>query len=49
MEKNKDLCMQTFDQHLVEMVESNKISLAEAKSASFHPDQLERNLTIIGH
>ncbi len=49
MEKNKDLGMQTFDQHLVEMVESNKISLAEAKSASFHPDQLERNLTIIGH
>ncbi|MCK4943014.1 MAG: PilT/PilU family type 4a pilus ATPase [Candidatus Aminicenantes bacterium] len=49
MEKNKDLGMQTFDQHLVEMVESNKISLAEAKSASFHPDQLERNLTIVGH
>ena len=48
MEKNKDLGMQTFDQHLVEMVEANKITLAEAKNASFHPDQLERNLTIVG-
>jgi twitching motility protein PilT len=48
MEKNKDLGMQTFDQHLVELVESNKITLAEAKNASFHPDQLERNMTITG-
>lgn len=49
IEKNKDLGMQTFDQHLVELVEANKITLAEAKNASFHPDQLERNLTIVGH
>lgn len=46
MEKNKDVGMQTFDQHLVELVEANKISLDEAKEASFHPEQLDRKLTI---
>jgi len=48
MEKNTDLGMQTFDQHLIELVKGKQISLSEAKNASFHPDQIERNLTIVG-
>ena len=48
MEKNKDVGMSTFDQHLIDMVRKKKISLTEAKNASFHPDQIERNLTITG-
>lgn len=47
MEKNKDLGMQTFNQHLIELIESKKITVERAKNASYHPDQLERNLMII--
>jgi twitching motility protein PilT len=45
--KNRDLGMQTFDQHLVDLVKAKKITLDEAKIAYHQPDQLERDLTII--
>jgi twitching motility protein PilT len=47
MAKNRDIGMQTFDQHLVDLVKAQKISVEEAKGAYHQPDQLERDLTIM--
>ena len=46
MAKNRDIGMQTFDQHLVDLVKAKKITLDEAKIAYHQPDQLERDLTL---
>jgi len=46
MAKNKDFGMQTFDQHLLELVKENKISMEEASIAAEEADQLQRNLTL---
>ena len=47
MAKNRDIGMQTFDQHLVDLVKAKKITMDEAKIAYHQPDQLERDLTIM--
>jgi twitching motility protein PilT len=44
--KNRDLGMQTFNQHLVELVRSEKIAVEVAKAASAHPEELERDLMV---
>ncbi|MBN2345915.1 MAG: PilT/PilU family type 4a pilus ATPase [Candidatus Aminicenantes bacterium] len=44
--KNRDLGMQTFDQHLIELVKARKISMDEAMTAAEQADQLERGMTI---
>lgn len=46
MAKNRDFGMQTFDQHLLDLVKENKISMEEASIAAEEADQLERNLTL---
>jgi twitching motility protein PilT len=46
MSKNKDFGMQTFDQHLLELVKQKRISMEEAAVAAEEADQLERNLTL---
>ncbi|MCU0242049.1 MAG: PilT/PilU family type 4a pilus ATPase [Vicinamibacteria bacterium] len=44
--RNRDLGMQTFNQSLVDLVRSSKITIETAKVASTHPEELERDLTI---
>lgn len=46
MSKNKDFGMQTFDQHLLDLVKENKISMEDAAVAAEEADQLERSLTL---
>ncbi len=46
MFKSKDLGMQTFDQHLMELVKSKKISMEVATAAAEEAEQLERGLTL---
>jgi twitching motility protein PilT len=46
MAKNRDLGMQTFDQHLIELVKARKISMDDAMLASEEAEQLERVMTI---
>jgi twitching motility protein PilT len=46
MAKNRDLGMQTFDQHLIELVKARKISLEDAMVASEQSDQIQRDLTL---
>jgi twitching motility protein PilT len=46
MSKSKDLGMQTFDQHLLELVKAKKISMEEAMVAAEEGEQLERDLTL---
>ncbi|MCU0276327.1 MAG: PilT/PilU family type 4a pilus ATPase [Acidobacteria bacterium] len=44
--KNRDLGMQTFDQHLIDLVKARKISMDDAMLAAEQADQLEREMTI---
>jgi Tfp pilus assembly pilus retraction ATPase PilT len=44
--KNRDLGMQTFDQHLIELVKARKISMDDAMLAAEQAEQLEREMTI---
>lgn len=44
--KNRDLGMQTFDQHLIELVKARKISMDDAMLAAEQADQLERDMTL---
>jgi len=44
--KNRDLGMQTFDQHLIELVKARKISMDDAMVAAEQAEQLEREMTI---
>ena len=45
--KGKDLYgMQTFDQHLLELFQRNKISFEVAKMAASNPEEFQRSLTI---
>jgi twitching motility protein PilT len=46
MGKNRDLGMQTFDQHLIELVKARKISMDDAMVAAEQAEQLERIMTI---
>jgi twitching motility protein PilT len=46
MQKSREIGMQTFDQHLVEMVKQGKISLDTAKLAATNPTEIELMLTI---
>jgi Tfp pilus assembly pilus retraction ATPase PilT len=46
MAKNRDLGMQTFDQHLIELVKARKISMDDAMLAAEQAEQLERSMTI---
>ncbi len=44
--KNRDVGMQTFDQHLIELVKAKKISMDEAMLAAEQAEQLERDITL---
>jgi twitching motility protein PilT len=44
--KNRDLGMQTFDQHLIDLVKARKISMDDAMLAAEQAEQLERDMTI---
>jgi twitching motility protein PilT len=44
--KNRDLGMQTFDQHLIELVKARKISMDDAMLAAEQAEQLERDMTL---
>lgn len=44
--RNKDFGMQTFNQHLVELVRKGLVSMDVAKLASSKPEELERDLTL---
>jgi twitching motility protein PilT len=44
--KNRDLGMQTFDQHLIELVKARKVSLEDAMVASEQSDQIQRDMTL---
>jgi twitching motility protein PilT len=44
--RNRDLGMQTFNQSLAELVRSKRITLDAARTASTHPEELERDLTV---
>jgi twitching motility protein PilT len=46
MAKNRDLGMQTFDQHLIELVKARKISMDDALVAAEQSEQLERDMTL---
>jgi twitching motility protein PilT len=47
MRKGRDLYgMQLFDQHLLELVTSGKITLETAIYASSNPEELERSMKI---
>jgi twitching motility protein PilT len=46
MAKNRDFGMQTFDQHLLDMVREKKVSMEEAMNAADENEQLERDLTL---
>lgn len=44
--KNRDSGMQTFDQHLLDLVKAKSISMDEAMIAADQAEQLERDLTL---
>ena len=44
MSKSRDYGMQTFDQHLIELIQSKKISLAVGLAAATSPSDLERSI-----
>ncbi|TFG78819.1 MAG: hypothetical protein E4H23_07060 [Chrysiogenales bacterium] len=44
--KNRDVGMQTFDQHLIDLVKTRKISMDDAMIAAEQSDQLERDMTL---
>jgi twitching motility protein PilT len=44
--KNRDVGMQTFDQHLIELVKGRKISMDDAMLAAEQAEQLEREMTL---
>ncbi len=44
--KNRDVGMQTFDQHLIELVKTRKISMDDAMIAAEQSEQLERDMTL---
>ncbi len=44
MAKSRDFGMQTFDQHLIELIQAKKISLAVGLAAATSPSDLERTL-----
>jgi twitching motility protein PilT len=44
MAKSRDFGMQTFDQHLIELIRDKKISLAVGLSAATSPSDLERTI-----
>lgn len=44
--KNRDLGMQTFDQHLIDLVKARKISMDDAMLAAEQAEQLERDMTL---
>jgi len=46
MAKNRDFGMQTFDQHLLDLVREKKVSMEEAMNAADENEQLERDLTL---
>lgn len=46
MEKSREIGMQTFDQHLVDLVKLGKISIDTAKLAATNPAEMELMLTI---
>jgi twitching motility protein PilT len=46
MGKNRSFGMQTFDQHLVDLVKAKKISMEQAKIAANKPEEVERALTL---
>ncbi|MGH9764941.1 MAG: ATPase, T2SS/T4P/T4SS family, partial [Blastocatellia bacterium] len=46
MEKSREIGMQTFDQHLVDMVKLGKISIDTGKLAATNPAEMELMLTI---
>lgn len=46
IQKSREIGMQTFDQHLVEMLQAGKISLETAKLAATNPSEVELMLTI---
>jgi twitching motility protein PilT len=46
IQKSREIGMQTFDQHLVEMLRDGKISLETAKLAATNPAEVEMMLTI---
>ncbi|HJQ69893.1 MAG TPA: PilT/PilU family type 4a pilus ATPase [Blastocatellia bacterium] len=46
IQKSREIGMQTFDQHLVELLQAGKISLESAKLAATNPAEVELMLTI---
>jgi len=46
MAKNRDLGMQTFDQHLIDLVKARKVSMDDAMLAAEQAEQLERDMTL---
>jgi len=46
MAKNRDMGMQTFDQHLIDLVKEKRISMDEAMVAAEQAEQLERDMTL---
>jgi twitching motility protein PilT len=46
IQKSREIGMQTFDQHLVELLQAGKISMESAKLAATNPAEVELMLTI---
>jgi twitching motility protein PilT len=46
IQKSREIGMQSFDQHLVELLKEGKISLESAKLAATNPAEVELMLTI---
>jgi len=46
MANNRDVGMQTFDQHLIELVKARKVSMDDAMIAAEQAEQLERDMTL---
>jgi twitching motility protein PilT len=46
MAKNRDVGMQTFDQHLIDLAKKRKISMDDAMLAAEQSEQIERSMTI---
>jgi twitching motility protein PilT len=46
MQKAREIGMQTFDQHLVEMVRDGQVSIETAKLAATNPAEIELMLTL---
>ena len=45
IQKGTEMGMQTFDQHLIELLQSGRISLEAAKLAATNPAEMELMLT----